>query len=81
MAEIASPAYVEANLPLLDRPYRTLLGGGDVLSPGLKPGAMMWTVPGTFRLASLELSALTMLCPHLSRVSNPWKGFSMINEQ
>ena len=62
MAEIASPAYVEANLPLLDRPYRTLLGGGDVLSPGLKPGAMMWTFPAvTFRLASLPMTVLLSL--------------------
>ena len=62
----------------LDRPYRTF-GGGDVLFPGLKPGAMMWTVTPLENFGLRIAQKGAWLMPHLSRVSNPWKGFSMIN--
>ena len=32
-----------------------------------------------FRLAPFEKGTLIVPSPHLSRVSNPWKGFLMIN--
>jgi len=52
-----------------DRSYRAF-GGGDVLFPGLKPGAMVWTVPaGDFKTRFTRIKGIDHAMPP------PFQGF------